>query len=319
MWKRFISEYLSFTKKERSGNIALLSLIVILIILPFLYPFFIQQKPVDASEFKKQIEILSLKKLDSSDRYLGRNYNDDNSQSYRQSDEKNYYGNRLKGTLFYFNPNTLDEAGWKRLGIKDKTVKTIQNYIAKGGRFYTPADIGKIWGLHEDEVQKLIPFVQIQNSNNVNDSEKKLYETKPYEKEKYVVSVIDINAADTTTLIALPGIGSKLSQRILSFRDKLGGFYKIEQIGETYGLPDSTFQKIKNRFSIKSNAVQQININTATVDEMKVHPYLRYPLANAIVQYRMQHGAYILVDDIKKIMLVTEDVFNKIGPYLKVN
>ena len=51
MWKRFISEYLSFTKKERNGNIALLSLIVILIILPFLYPFFIQQKPGDASEF----------------------------------------------------------------------------------------------------------------------------------------------------------------------------------------------------------------------------------------------------------------------------
>ena len=52
---------------------------------------------------------------------------------------------------------------------------------------------------------------------------------------------------------------------------------------------------------------------------MKAHPYLRYALANAIVQYRVQHGMYILVDDIKKIMLVTEDVFNKIGPYLKVN
>lgn len=319
MWKRFISDYFNFTKKERTGIIVLLILIIILVILPFLFPFFIRQKPVDVTPFKKQIEMLSAKQFDTTDKYAKRNYSDDNFQNYRETDEKRGYAKQLKGELFYFDPNTLDDAGWKRLGIKDKTVKTIQNYIAKGGRFYKPADIRKIWGLHEDEVQRFIPFVQIQNTSNINSTEIKLYETKPYEKDKFAPAVIDINTADTTILIALPGIGGKLSQRILSFRDKLGGFYKVEQISETYGLPDSTFQKIKSRFSIHNNSVHQININTATVDEMKAHPYLRYALANAIVQYRVQHGMYILVDDIKKIMLVTEDVFNKIGPYLRVN
>ena len=319
MWKRFISDYFNFTKKERTGIIVLLILIIILIILPFLFPFFIRQKPVDVTTFKKQIEMLSAKQFDTTDKYAKRNYSDDNFQNYRETDEKRGYSKQIKGELFYFDPNTLDYAGWKRLGIKDKTVKTIQNYIAKGGRFYKPADIGKIWGLHKDEVQRFIPFVQIQNTNNISSTEIKLHQTKPYEKEKFAPAIIDINKADTTILIALPGIGSKLSQRILSFRDKLGGFYKVEQISETYGLPDSTFQKIKPRFSINNNSVHQININTATVDEMKAHPYLRYALANAIVQYRIQHGMYILVDDIKKIMLVTEDVFNKIGPYLKVN
>lgn len=319
MWKRFILDYLSFAKRERTGILVVLISSAILITIPFLYPFFIDQKPVDATVFKKQIDELSTKQLDSADKYFRQNFNEDNFQNYRAPDEKNYYSKQSKGELFYFDPNTLDEAGWKRLGIRDKTVKTIQNFIAKGGRFYKTADIRKIWGLHEDEVQRLIPFVQIKNANNINGTEKKLYETKPYEKEKYVASIIDISTADTTSLIALPGIGSKLSQRILSFRDKLGGFYKIEQIGETYGLPDSTFQKIKTRFSINNSSVHQININTATVDEMKAHPYLRYALANAIVQYRVQHGAYILVDDIKKIMLVTENIFNKVAPYLKVN
>ena len=319
MWKRFISDYVNFTKRERTGIIVLLILIIILVILPFLFPFFIRQKSVDVTLFKKQIEMLSAKQLDTTDKYTKRNYSDDNFQNYRESDEKKGYAKQLKGELFYFDPNTLDEAGWKRLGIKDKTVKTIQNYIAKGGRFYKSADIGKIWGLHEDEVQRFIPFVQIKNTNTINSTEIKLNKTKADEKEKITSTVIDINTADTTMLIALPGIGSKLSQRILNFRDKLGGFYKVEQISEIYGLPDSTFQKIKPRFSIHNNSVHQININTATVDEMKAHPYLRYALANAIVQYRVQHGMYILVDDIKKIMLVTEDVFNKIGPYLKVN
>jgi competence protein ComEA len=173
--------------------------------------------------------------------------------------------------------------------------------------------------LHEEEAQRLIPFIQIQHANSVNYPEKKFYETKTYERSKYSPGIIDINTADTTVLIALPGIGSKLSQRIITFRDKLGGFYKVEQIGETFGLPDSTFQKIKSRLLISNIAVHQININTASVDELKAHPYLRYAIANAIVQYRVQHGSYAVVEDIKKIMLVTGDIFNKAAPYLKVN
>ena len=52
---------------------------------------------------------------------------------------------------------------------------------------------------------------------------------------------MDVNSADTTALIDLPGIGSKLALRIINFREKLGGFYAIEQLKETYGLPDPAF------------------------------------------------------------------------------
>jgi competence protein ComEA len=139
------------------------------------------------------------------------------------------------------------------------------------------------------------------------------------EVKKYIPSVIDINTADTSALIALPGIGSKLSQRIIMFRDKLGGFYKIEQVAETFGLPDSTFQKIKTRLVLINSSVRQININTATVEELKSHPYLRYAIANAIIQYRNQHGNFSSPDDLKKVVAVTEEVFAKVFPYLKIN
>ena len=320
MPKNILTDYLSFTKKERNGIIILLVLIAILILVPFLFPFFIKEKPAEIASFKNQMEQLKIKQADTTVRkYAAKNYDENNNQYYRESENKNEYSKIPKGELFNFDPNTLDESGWKRLGIKDKTIKTIQNFLSKKGHFYKPEDIGKIWGLHPDEIERLIPFVKIESTNTSNYPDKKNYENKAYEKVKYTPSVVEINSADTSSLIALPGIGSKLSQRILNYRDKLGGFYKVEQISEIYGLPDSTFQKIKPRFSIHNNSVHQININKATVDEMKAHPYLRYALANAIVQYRVQHGMYILVDDIKKIMLVTEDVFNKIGPYLKVN
>ena len=114
----------------------------------------------------------------------------------------------------------------------------------------------------------------------------------------------------------MPGIGSKLAQRITAFRDKLGGFYKIEQVAETFGLPDSTFQKIKPRLSVNSSAIKKYNINTVTVDEMKTHPYIRYAIANAIIQYRNQHGNFSNVADVKKIMIIDETIFAKISPYL---
>jgi competence ComEA-like helix-hairpin-helix protein len=165
-------------------------------------------------------------------------------------------------------------------------------------------------------VQRLIPYIQIAAKEN--NYTQKTYEPKTFEKIKYTPVSIDINNADTAVFIALPGIGSKLAQRIINFRDKLGGFYKVEQLAETFGLPDSTFQNIKSGLRVNSSTIKQFNINTATVDEMKLHPYIRYNLANAIVQYRIQHNTFLDVTDLKKIMIVTDEMFNKVSPYLTV-
>lgn len=319
MWKRFIYDYLSFTKRERTGILVLLVLIAFFIILPFLFPFFEHTSPTDASEFKKQIEQLKIREADTSFKYAKRNIDKDEYQAYREPDYNRRNVGKPKGDLFAFDPNTLEADGWKRLGVRDKTIATIQKFIQKGGRFYKAEDLGKIWGLHEDEVQRMIPFVQIKQAIKETYPEKKQYENRVYQKTEHLTTAVDINIADTTELIALPGIGSKLSQRIVGFRDKLGGFYKVDQIGETYGLPDSVFQKIKSRFILKTVSVHQININTAAIDEMKTHPYLRYAIANAIVQYRTQHGNFSTVEELKKIMLVTDDIFNKAAPYLTVN
>ncbi len=321
MLKKIVSDYFSFTKKERTGTIVLLVFILIFTLLPFLYPFFIKSAPVDAATFKKEIDALKMKQTDSGNSFTKNNFDEDNYQNYYQPSEKNYRNKNSKAVLFYFDPNTATAADWQRLGIRDKTITTIQNYLSKGGHFYKPEDIGKIWGLHADEVERLIPYINIaQKENNYpqKNYEQKTYEAKTFDKPKYTTSSLDVNTADTSAFIALPGIGSKLAQRIINFRDKLGGFYKAEQVAETFGLPDSTFQKIKSRLVLNNTAVKQFNINTATVDEMKPHPYIRYNIANAIVQYRTQHGNFSAVEDLKKIMTITDEVYNKIAPYCVV-
>lgn len=316
MWKSFLKDYFSFTKKERTGTIIIVTLIVIFTLVPNLYPFLFKPKEFNHKVFENEIAQLEVDQTDSS----FAKHNEDKYDNEVHDDKfstKKYEA--VKGELFYFDPNTASISDWKRLGVRDKTIQTIQNYLSKKGKFYKPQDIAKIWGLSPAEVQRLIPYVSIVNEKKEFgnfDQNKFAKTTSAYTPKK--ILVIDVNLADTTAYISLPGIGSKLAQRIISFRDKLGGFYSIDQVGETYFLPDSTFQKIKSRLAIGDAKLRQIHINTATIDEMKAHPYLRYNIANAIFQYRTQHGYFNAIEDIKKIMVVTDEIFIKVAPYLSI-
>ncbi len=316
MWKQFLRNYLNFSLKDRTGVISIVIITLIFVLFPLFYPLFIKHKQYNYSDFAKEIDALNVKRNNSvKENQHAKNYGSNSDDDYSVNKERPF--EMRVAEVFYFDPNTASAADWKRLGIRDKTIHTIKNYISKGGKFYKPEDISKIWGLSPSDAQRLIPYVSIKNGTKENISfEKKEYPKTSSSYAAKTIQPIDVNLADTTAFISLPGIGSKLAQRIIAFRNKLGGFYSIDQVGETYLLPDSTFQKIKPKLILGSNNFKQININIASIDEMKMHPYLRYNLANAIFQYRQQHGNFNSVEEIKKIMLVTETSYIKISPYL---
>jgi len=309
--KELVKAYLTFGKRDRKGILV----IVLLIGIIYCYPYLFEKK--NESFPAKETSIL-LKSTDTVNvgkqpGQLSKNYDDGNPMdyAYQVSQSSSFAG----GASFYFDPNTLPVEGWQKLGLNEKTSKTIEKYRSKGGKFYKREDIKKIWGMPPgfyEKVKDYIVFTSVKIHHPQNDFEKKTH-TKPEKK----VLVVNINEADTSDFIALPGIGGKLAARIVNFRDKLGGFYSVEQVGETYGLPDSTFQKIKILLQL-SSPVKKFNINTATKDELKSHPYIKWNLANAIVEYRNQHGAYKSLDELKKIALIDEATFERIVHYLSL-
>ncbi len=319
-WKELISDYFTLTRKERIGIIVVVLLITSIFFLP---KAFINNTPANAAAADTSW-IAAMKKLETIDtttnyQQPGR-YTDDNNSNYYQYDRnKNKYYGEPKGELFYFDPNTISAEGWKKLGLREKTIGTILNYLTKGGKFRNPEDVQRIYGLFPNEYERIAAYIKIEStSDNKNYAEN----TPPGNTAPKTYAprylIVDLNIADTSVLIALPGIGSKLAARIINFRDKLGGFYSINQVGETFGLPDSTFQKIKQYLKLENGSLKKININTAKIDELKTHPYIKYSLANPIVAYRNQHGLFTKVEDIKKVMAVTDEVYNKISPYLSV-
>ena len=141
----------------------------------------------------------------------------------------------------------------------------------------------------------------------------------PLKRSHKIMSPLDINSADTSAFIALPGIGSKLAARIVAFREKLGGFYDVRQVGEVYGLQDSVLQKLMPLLKCDDQLVRKININNAGKDELKTHPYIRWELADVLIAFRNAHGSFSSAKDLSKIDMIDDDMLNRIMPYISFN
>ena len=314
-WSSIVKDYFTFSKRERTG-------IIILIIFAGFALFFIPKifhppsKQIDRTTLIKQIAQLKIT-VDSSNSYksYGRESND-NIDFYQP---KNTFDKEVRGELFKFDPNTLSVNGWKRLGLRDKTIQTIQNFITKGYKFRQPDDLSKIYGLKQEQAARLIPYVRIATSikETITDEPKPTF-VNTYVSKKSSITIIDINEADSNALVSLPGIGNKLASRIINFRNRLGGFVSVAQLAETYGLPDSTFQLIKKQLQCEHPAITTISINTSDAKQLKAHPYMTWNIANAIVRYREQHGNYTNLADLQKIEIISPEYYLKISPYLSL-
>jgi len=313
-WKEFLEDYFTFTRKERIGILALVVLILVVWIIPNAISSGKSKSIVADTRWitvAKQLNRLT----DSSDSDPG---TEDETLNEIVYDRPRTGSSKSKVELFYFDPNGLSPQEWQKLGISERTTTTIEKYLKKGGHFYHAEDLKKIYGIRADEFARLEPYIKIEPSKNQTRSDTGQYSPAASKPQQLHRDLIDLNTADTAALIALPGIGSKLASRIVSFREKLGGFYAVDQVSEIYGLPDSTFEKIRVFLTIQDAVVRKLNINTASKDELKSHPYIRWNLANAIVEYRTQHGDYSTLEDLKNIGVITTEVFLKIKPYLVV-
>ena len=219
-----------------------------------------------------------------------------------------------------FDPNTATEADFLRLGLPERTAKSILNYRDKGGKFRSREDFKKIYTLTPDDYTRLEPYINVAAASATATSPTLTAgnntKLKPFVK-------IDINSASVDDWQKLNGIGIGYASRIVRFRDALGGFTNIKQVAETRGLPDSVYQRIEPLllFSAENSAgangshIKKLRINTATLEEMRVHPYIG-GLAKVIVSFREQHGRFKTVDELRQIKIITPEVFRKMQPYL---
>ena len=222
---------------------------------------------------------------------------------------------RIDVEYFAFDPNGLSVADWKRLGLSEGQVRVIKNYEAKGGRFRKKEDLKKIYSLSDKDYMRLEPYIRIRSADSARNVDT-LFES---ELRLSPQLSIELNATDSIELQLLPGIGPVYASRIIRFRDRLGGFHHISQLMDVYGMDTTRFKGLKEHVFIDSNHVEKIEINLADYERLRDHPFISPKLANAMVQYRKQHGPYQSLSDLLQIAIMDEGIFRKIVPYLMIS
>lgn len=213
---------------------------------------------------------------------------------------------KIQSELFTFDPNTTSDNDFVRLGLTEKQVQTIRNYQGKGGSFRTKADFLKIYSISQSQKDALVSYVVIE------EKEKEIVEIKA----ERVEIQIEINGTDSIELMTLPGIGDKLSKRIVKYRDLLGGFYAFAQLKEVYGLSEQTIRQIEGMIKVDSTKIRKVDLNFADWNELARHPYIQKSLANKIIKFRTKYGSIAEPSILKDRMILNTEEYIRLKPYL---
>jgi competence protein ComEA len=295
--KNWLNKYFGFTKREYNGLITLVAILFLISVLPYFYSgYFVKAQTPSTTE------IAALRKLIIVNQERPNYYK---TANYIEDDEA-----KVETTLFKFDPNKIDVEEWQKLGLSLKQAQSIVNYRNKGGRFYKVEDLKRMYTITPKKYQQLEPYIEIENKN----LERKYSERTPYVKKEPVI--VEINSADTLQLDQIKGIGAAFAKRIVKYRERLGGFYKKEQLMEVFGLDSIKFDEVKDQIKVDVQNIRKIDINVAEFEDLKSHPYLKYKQINAIIQYRKQHGRFNNLDDLKKVAILTPQNLQALIPYL---
>ena len=204
--------------------------------------------------------------------------------------------------LHAFNPNQIKEDDWIAMGLPAKTARTIQRYISKGGRFRKPNDLGKIWGIRESDVERLLPYIQLEQPASIYPP------TQTYSTSFNRYSPIDINEADSAAWASLPGIGKVLSKRIIHYRQRLGEFRSVEDLRQVYGLADSVYTKLIPYLRLSVAEIGKPNLNTLTAQRLSQIGGIDSEIAQAIVVYRQQNGPFQNLNGLRQLVFINDSL-----------
>jgi competence protein ComEA len=271
-----VKAWFGYTRRERRASFILLIIVIVILVIRIAVP----------------VRNIEIEELTSG---ISENKATDSPES------------QIPARLFLFDPNSASYDTLIKLGFDEREAKTLISYRTKGGRFRTPSDIKKVYGIKSGKAETLIPFVEVKRDT---------LRKSPGSYREKPKKLIDLNSCDTSVLTTLPGIGPVLSARIIKFRNLLGGFVSAEQLKEVYGLKTETFERIKDRVSADSSAIVRIKINSADYKELSRLVYLSKYEVTAILKYRQLKGRFNYIDDLVMNKLISPEKERKVSPYL---
>jgi len=158
----------------------------------------------------------------------------------------------------FFDPNRMAQSDWVSFGLSEKQAVTMMRFIDSRGGVVEAEELLDVYVLSKEDKEVLVSWCRI-------------------DKES-------VNEWEQADFKRIKGVGEVLTLRIMKYRDKLGGFYSLNQLNEVYGLDSSVVNKIKERTKI--TVVNSIAINSWSYRELMNHPYIAKSEAKLIIKQR---------------------------------
>ncbi len=289
-----MKSYFKFSRKQRSGIFLLILLIVIFQGLYFFVDFSSDDVPINQIElkrFKNEVDSLRLVEIEN-----------------------------RKPTIYPFNPNYITDYKGYTLGMNNEEIDRLLQYRKQDQWVNSAKEFQNITKISDSLLNVISPYFKFPDwvtnpkpktsFNNDKSNVAKTYEQK-----------IDLNTATINQLRSVNGIGDKLSQRIIDFRNKfVGGFIDNIQLQDVYGLLPEVIERINNEFIVKTpRQITKFNLNSATIEELVTIQHVDYELAYEIIEQRTLREGYKSFDELRKVKGFPVDKIEIIKLYLTLN
>jgi DNA uptake protein ComE-like DNA-binding protein len=205
--------------------------------------------------------------------------------------------------------NEMDQDDWVALGLSQKQAEVTTKLIKKKQvhKFEELLNIKFIPPFIKEKYQKQFDF-RIKPRTQA----AKVNQEKSTIHEKF-----DLNSINSRGLRTSCEMDSLEIKSFFIYRKRLGGFQSENQIAEIAGI-DSVSKRILMEYGLADTGlITKIPINHISIKDLSKHPYFSYNLATAIVNYRYKHGPYQSVGDLKKLVVMTPELFEKIRHYIR--
>jgi len=229
-----------------------------------------------------------------------------------------HYSARFKPLWKQCAPQSLSAADWQRLGLSSKQAASMVRYRDKYG-FHSIDQMRRIRVLPPallNLISDSLMFDQPFGTSPTKNIEAKVKETSSVLLEKKIQK-LDLNSATRAMLVALPGLGEYTAAKIITYRERLGGFLSLDQLQEIQGLKPEILQRVLPYLELEQG-VKRISINEVTYELLKLHPYLTWNQANSIIKMRKQRGQFKDLVELRESVLIDEETYKKLLPYVSL-
>ena len=307
--KYYLKSFFTLNKSEQQGIVVLLVLILMVIIINLFLPCFISDNKSDFEDYKNEIEVF-------------RKYRDEFNDSVRLRTKQ------AKGQLtleeaqkllnpYKFDPNTLDEDGWLRMGFLPKQYKRITNYLEKGGKFSKSSDLQKIYGISDVEFDVIQDSIVLDKQSKTTPGKAKIKKANTKNKT-YKYTVTELNSSDSVNLVSNLQLYPNIVSRVIKYRNSLGGFYKNSQLLEVYKFPEPYYRKIEKYVLVNDSLIERIDLNNVSFKQLLRHPYFDYATVKSIFNNKPKKGRmyYSDFDEMVRLCGINDSLALRMKHYL---